>query len=161
MDLLAPVRGAANPPYQPSSQPAIMQPTQEINPPPSYTKTAQQTQPQQLSAAEFQRRQEELERKAAELARREEELRNAPYNVRRNNWPPLPENNIFGLQPCFYQDINVEIPPEFQGIVRNLYYLWMCEYRAIAYTFPDNIRKARFCSNTQKVSAVGLNMNEE
>uniref|UniRef100_A0A1B6M4M8 Secretory carrier-associated membrane protein n=2 Tax=Graphocephala atropunctata TaxID=36148 RepID=A0A1B6M4M8_9HEMI len=125
----APMRGAANPPYQPSSQPAIMQPTQEINPPPSYTKSAQQSQPQQLSAAEFQaeldRRQEELERKAAELARREEELRNAPYNVRRNNWPPLPENNILGLQPCFYQDINVEIPPEFQGVVRNLYYLWM------------------------------------
>jgi len=119
-----PVRGAANPPYQPSSQPAIMQPTQEVAPP-SYTKTAQQTQPQQLSAAEFQRRQEELERKAAELARREEELRNAPYNVRRNNWPPLPENNCCGLQPCFYQDINVEIPVEFQPIVRNLYYLWM------------------------------------
>ncbi|XP_054286979.1 secretory carrier-associated membrane protein 1-like isoform X2 [Macrosteles quadrilineatus] len=120
----APVRGAANPPYQPSSQPAIMQPTQEVAPP-AYAKTAQQTQPQQLSAAEFQRRQEELERKAAELARREEELRNAPYNVRRNNWPPLPENNCCGLQPCFYQDINVEIPVEFQPIVRNLYYLWM------------------------------------
>lgn len=53
--LSQPVRGAANPPYQPSSQPAIMQPTQEGTPPPGYTRSAQQqAQPQQLSAAEFQ-----------------------------------------------------------------------------------------------------------
>uniref|UniRef100_A0A1B6DXV7 Secretory carrier-associated membrane protein n=1 Tax=Clastoptera arizonana TaxID=38151 RepID=A0A1B6DXV7_9HEMI len=117
-------RGAANPPQYQSSQPAVMQAVQEL-PPPTYAKSGQQTQQPQLSVAEFQRKQEELEKKAAELARREEELRNAPYNVRRNNWPPLPENNCFGLQPCFYQDINVEIPSEFQAIVRNLYYLWM------------------------------------
>lgn len=48
------VRGAANPPQYQSTQPAIMQPTQEIPPPPAYTKTAQQIQQPQLSAAEFQ-----------------------------------------------------------------------------------------------------------
>lgn len=125
-------RGATNPPqYQnvPTmqvAQPAMMQSNLEPAPPP-YTKSAQQQiqQPQmnQISTAEYQRRQEELDRKAAELARREEELKNAPYNARRNNWPPLPEKCCF--QPCFYQDINVDIPLEFQKIVRYLYYLWM------------------------------------
>ncbi|XP_044735249.1 secretory carrier-associated membrane protein 1 isoform X2 [Chrysoperla carnea] len=108
-----------------ANQPAIMQPSSD---PPQYSRSAQQTVPtgtipSSATAAEFQRRQEELERKAQELARREEELRSGAYNVRRNNWPPLPAQCPF--QPCFYQDIEVDIPLEFQKIVRHLYYLWM------------------------------------
>ncbi|XP_013169891.1 PREDICTED: secretory carrier-associated membrane protein 1 [Papilio xuthus] len=109
---------------QQPSQPAIMQ---AVSPPAGqYPRPAQpqqpQAPPQNFTTADFQRRQEELERKAEELARREAELR-AGSAGRRNNWPPLPA--FCPVQPCFYQDINVDIPLEFQRIVRHLYHLWM------------------------------------
>ena len=44
---------------------------------------------------------------------------------RKNNWPPLPEK--FPVGPCFYHDIAVDIPVEFQKTVKIMYNLWMCE----------------------------------
>lgn len=31
------------------------------------------------------------------------------------------------MKPCFYQDIPVEIPADFQKTVTTMYYLWMGE----------------------------------
>ncbi|XP_074110527.1 secretory carrier membrane protein [Cotesia typhae] len=116
------VRGASNPPMYggvgATPTPATLQPTQEI-PPPNYTRNPQQTVTPTLgtlSPNAEQRAKEEWD------ARREEELRNPAY-YRRNNWPPLPEKCCF--QPCFYQDIDVDIHTNFQRVVRQLYYLWM------------------------------------
>ncbi|XP_055612356.1 secretory carrier-associated membrane protein 1 [Uranotaenia lowii] len=77
----------------------------------------------QISTAELQRRQDELEKKAKELERREAELMSSANASRPNNWPPLP--SFCPVQPCFYHDISIDIPAEFQKIVQNLYYLWM------------------------------------
>ncbi|KAG8598661.1 hypothetical protein GDO81_002693 [Engystomops pustulosus] len=102
----------------PSTQPAIMKPTEE---PPAYTQIAKD---HAIAQAELLKRQEELERKAAELDRREREIQslNQPGG-RKNNWPPLPGN--FPVGPCFYQDFSVDIPVEFQKTVKIMYYLWM------------------------------------
>ncbi|XP_066501667.1 secretory carrier-associated membrane protein 1 [Hoplias malabaricus] len=103
-----------------NTQPAIMKPTEE---PPAYSQP-QQTQDQARAQAELMRRQEELERKAAELDRREREMQSlSASGGRKNNWPPLPEN--FPVGPCFYHDISVDIPVEFQKTVKIMYYLWM------------------------------------
>lgn len=47
---------------------------------------------------------------------------------RKNNWPPLPEK--FPVGPCFYHDIAVDIPIEFQKTVKIMYNLWMCKRTA-------------------------------
>ncbi|KAF3701775.1 Secretory carrier-associated membrane protein 1 [Channa argus] len=102
-----------------NTQPAIMKPTEE---PPAYSQS--QAEEQIRPAAELLRRQEELERKAAELDRREREMQSlSASGGRKNNWPPLPEK--FPVGPCFYHDITVDIPVEFQKTVKIMYYLWM------------------------------------
>jgi len=105
------------------NEPATLQPTNTASTtnqqPPQYAASAVQS----ITQNELQRRQEELERKAAELAAKEEALRNLEGTVKQPNWPPVPSFCPFG--PCLYQDINVEIQPEFQRIVRYAYYLWL------------------------------------
>ncbi|KAJ8285488.1 hypothetical protein GJAV_G00027370 [Gymnothorax javanicus] len=101
-----------------NAQPAIMKPTE----PPPYSQI--QSQDQARAQAELLRRQEELEKKAAELDRREREMQSLGVSGgRKNNWPPLPEK--FPVGPCFYHDISVDIPVEFQKTVKIMYYLWM------------------------------------
>lgn len=109
-------------PTDTSSSVSNQQSTSTPQPPPAYSQSAAHN----ITQNELQKRQEELERKAAELAAKEEALRNLEGTVKPPNWPPVPSFCPFG--PCFYQDINVEIPPEFQKIVRYAYYLWMCKF---------------------------------
>ncbi|XP_014219761.1 secretory carrier-associated membrane protein 5 [Copidosoma floridanum] len=131
------VRGATNPPIyggtanQPNQtpsyggtavtaqQPAMLQTSSQEAPPPNYTRTPQQNIPQSSSGSFSPTSQPPNE----PWRRNTQDMSNAPYYPRRNNWPPVPESCC--VQPCFYQDIDVEIQPDFQKIVRQLYYLWI------------------------------------
>ena len=45
---------------------------------------------------------------------------------RANNFPPLPSK--CPVKPCFYQDFAVDIPLEFQKLVKMMYFLWLGTY---------------------------------
>lgn len=47
------------------------------------------------------------------------------FAARQNNFPPLPSK--CPVQPCFYQDFELDIPLEFQKIVKTVYYMWIGE----------------------------------
>ncbi|XP_014225692.1 secretory carrier-associated membrane protein 5 [Trichogramma pretiosum] len=117
------VRGASNPPLYggtatTTQQPAMLQTSSQEAPPPNYARTPQQNIPPSNSGAFSPTSQPPNEQ-----WRRSEDMNSTPYYPRRNNWPPLPEKCC--VQPCFYQDIDVEIQTDFQKIVRQLYYLWI------------------------------------
>uniref|UniRef100_A0AC35TNW8 Secretory carrier-associated membrane protein n=1 Tax=Rhabditophanes sp. KR3021 TaxID=114890 RepID=A0AC35TNW8_9BILA len=89
-----------------------------------------------MSPDDIFRQQEELKRKEEELRRRQQEFDSrqaqagsggsGSNNVSANrphNWPPLP--TIIPIEPCFYQDIDVEIPVQFQKIVTTIYYVYL------------------------------------
>ncbi|KQK76090.1 secretory carrier-associated membrane protein 3 [Amazona aestiva] len=109
------------------------------------------------ATAELLKRQEELNRKAEELDRRERELQNAALGgtaTRPNNWPPLP--SFCPVKPCFYQDIPVEIPADFQKTVSTMYYLWMASTIALFLNFLSSL--AWFCVEPSSGSGFGLSI---
>ncbi|XP_043936141.1 secretory carrier-associated membrane protein 3 isoform X2 [Protopterus annectens] len=139
LDVYNPFDTNQGPPPAYQSQPAVQPspapppPAPAVQPPkkqsPAEPKNYGSYGTQEVTAAataELLKRQEELERKAAELDRRERELQSAALGStasRQNNWPPLPK--FCPVQPCFYQDIGVEIPQGFQKTVTCMYYLWI------------------------------------
>lgn len=64
------------------------------------------------------------------------------YAGRKNNWPPLPEK--FPVGPCFYHDIAVDIPIEYQKTVKIMYNLWMCKWIPRDPALP--VEKIQACS---------------
>ncbi|CAF0932264.1 unnamed protein product [Didymodactylos carnosus] len=107
-------------------QPAVL-PSPPI-PPPSYASVSTPISSQQQTTArvdfsQLERQQQDLDRREQRLMERERELKNSTTGRRDNNFPPIPK--ICPFRPCFYQDINVEIPNEFQTWVRYLFYLWI------------------------------------
>lgn len=115
----------------PQSKPAAIIPTNTTNTyqptaqnidqaPPTYTPSSSQ----HLDLNAIEKQQDELNRRAAELDRREQ-MMNSPTGGQEKNFPPTPRWFPKPLQPCFYQDINREIPVEFQKWVRLLFYLWL------------------------------------
>lgn len=104
----------------PGNQPASL-PSHAIDTPVQKTSVNEQL---NTTTQDLRRQQDELDRKAAELERREKQFQsNINNSTRVNNFPPLP--HWIPFKPCFYQDINLDIPLEFQKLVRYHFYLWM------------------------------------
>ncbi|XP_068031142.1 secretory carrier-associated membrane protein 3 [Anomalospiza imberbis] len=155
---------APPPPFQtpsvapPPPVPAAAQPPRKASPtePRNYGSYGSQASAA-AATAELLKRQEELNRKAEELDRRERELQNAALGgsqTRLNNWPPLP--SFCPVKPCFYQDIPVEIPADFQKTVTTMYYLWMASTIALFLNFLSSL--AWFCVEPTSGSGFGLSI---
>ncbi|XP_030147423.4 secretory carrier-associated membrane protein 3 [Taeniopygia guttata] len=155
---------APPPPFQtpsvapPPPVPAAAQPPRKASPtePRNYGSYGSQASAA-AATAELLKRQEELNRKAEELDRRERELQNAALGgsqTRLNNWPPLP--SFCPVKPCFYQDIPVEIPADFQKTVTTMYYLWMASTIALFLNFLASL--AWFCVDPTSGSGFGLSI---
>ncbi|XP_069807072.1 secretory carrier-associated membrane protein 3 [Dendropsophus ebraccatus] len=158
------------PPYhEPSVQPAAPLPAATLQP--TVTPGAKKQSPTEpknygsygtqestaAATADLLRRQEELNRKAEELDRRERELQNAALSgsaLRQNNWPPLP--SFCPVRPCFYQDISVDIPQEFQKTVSIMYYLWLVSAGTLLLNFLACL--ALFCVNGSEGSTFGMSI---
>lgn len=115
------------PPSQPApphpSQPAVLQTKEE--PPPYMVEEEQEN---------LRRRQEDLERKAAELQKKEQELQRMQFGgYRENNFPPLCAR--CPCKPCFFHDISIDIPIDYQKTCKALFFRWQAYFFTLFYNF--------------------------
>ncbi|NP_001425396.1 secretory carrier-associated membrane protein 3 isoform 6 [Homo sapiens] len=130
-------------PLPPPSAPSL-QPSRKLSPTEPKNYGSYSTQASAAAAtAELLKKQEELNRKAEELDRRERELQHAALGGT-------------AIQPCFFQDISMEIPQEFQKTVSTMYYLWMCSTLALLLNFLACL--ASFCVETNNGAGFGLSI---
>nr|KAF6397935.1 secretory carrier membrane protein 3 [Rousettus aegyptiacus] len=133
----------ASAPLPPPSAPSL-QSSRKLSPTEPKNYGSYSTQASAAAAtAELLKKQEELNRKAEELDRRERELQHAALGGT-------------ALQPCFFQDISMEIPQEYQKTVSTMYYLWMCSTLALLLNFLACL--ASFCVETNNGSGFGLSI---
>lgn len=64
-----------------------------------------------------------------------------------NNFPPLPA--CCPIKPCFYQDFVLDIPAEFQRIVKTVYYTWIGMMCDIFDPYHNSEAVGRFGPNIQ------------
>uniref|UniRef100_A0A915CN91 Secretory carrier-associated membrane protein n=1 Tax=Ditylenchus dipsaci TaxID=166011 RepID=A0A915CN91_9BILA len=86
-----------------------------------------------ISDEDLFRQQEELRKREQDLQRRQQEFERRQQSIgggagggrapHPHNWPPVP--SFVPVEPCFYQDIDVEIPVQFQETVRMVYYVYL------------------------------------
>jgi len=111
-----------------------------------------------MSSDELFRQQEELRKREQELHRRQQEFErrqqtNGTAGARvqhAHNWPPVPE--FIPIEPCFYQDIDVEIPVTFQETVRMVYYVYLMYVLALV----ANVIASFFFATFTTQGSVGL-----
>lgn len=73
---------------------------------------------------ELRKQKEELDKREARLKQSEQQFEQEQKKViRQNNFPPLPAACC--VQPCFYQDFDIDIPLQYQKIVKTIYYSWI------------------------------------
>jgi hypothetical protein len=73
---------------------------------------------------------------------------------RRNNWPPFPKWTK--IKPCFYHDIDVDIPSHYQRTVKNLYRLWVAYVLVMSLNLIDGLIALFIGFSDDNGKAVGL-----